>query len=84
MRDQTGLRRLVIIGRHNQRRIGTDIFGMAHQSDRLGGVIGSSTRNHRHAARRKFHDLCDNLFMFVMAERGAFARCTHRDEAMAA
>ena len=50
MRDQAGLRRLVVIGRHDQRGIGADLFGVAHQADAFDGVVRPGACDHRHAA----------------------------------
>ena len=39
MRDQARLGRLVVIGCHDKRRIGSHLFGELHEADALDGVV---------------------------------------------
>ena len=72
MRDQTGLGRLVVIGRDNQNRIGTDAFGVFGQTDAFGRVVRTGTCNDGDTPRGGFDDFGDNGFMLGMGQGGRF------------
>ncbi len=49
MRIEAALRRLVVIGRDDESRIGARLLGILHQPDRLFGVVGAGAGDDRHA-----------------------------------
>lgn len=84
MRDQPGLRRPVVIGRHHQRGIGAHGFGVADQADPLGGRVRARPGDHRNASGGGLDHRLDHRAMFIMGQRRAFARGANRHKAVAA
>ena len=82
MRNQTALSGFVVIGRHHQDRIGPHAFGMTGKADRLNGVVGTSTGNHRDTAGGGLHHLLNHDLMLTVGQRGRLACCAHRHQAI--
>ncbi len=80
MLDQPALCRLVVVWRHDERAIGADFLGELNKADRLSRVVRPGARNHGNAASGGFHNRCDHLFMFFMAQRRAFTGGANGDE----
>ena len=53
MRVEAALARLVVIGRHDEQRVGADPLGILGEPDRLVGGVGTGAGDHRHAAGRQ-------------------------------
>ena len=74
MAEKAFLAGLVIVGGNDQNGIRADLFGMAGEVDRLGGVVRSRARHHRHPAPRLGDADLDDPSMLVVAKCRAFAR----------
>ena len=84
MGDHSGLRRLVVIGRHHKTCIRTHGLGVLQEADRLDRVVGPGPGDDRHPACGGFHHGLDHLFMFLMGQGRAFARRAHGHQTAAA
>jgi hypothetical protein len=84
MGDQALLRRLVVVGRDDQRGVGAHGLRVLDEAHGLDGVVGPRPRDHRNAARGGLHDDLDHLLMLVMGQRRAFPGRAHRHEAVRA
>ncbi len=73
MRNQPALRRLVVIGRDNQRTVRADLFGELHKPDGLDRVVRSGTGNDRHATVGGLHDHLDDALVFLVRQGRRFA-----------
>ena len=78
------LRRLVIIWRHDQRRVRAGFLGVTGQFDRFFGAVGSGAGNDRHAALRHFDRDFNDPAMLVMRQGRAFAGGSHGDQPLSA
>ncbi len=84
MRLHAGLRRLVVIGRHNEDRIGTRLFRVDGKVHRLHCRIRAGAGDHGHAALRLVDHDFDDALVFVMAQGRALAGRANGDEAVRA
>ena len=73
MRDHPGLGGFVVIGRHDKRGIGANLFSKAHQRDAFDRVVRPGPCNDWHAATGGFHHHFDHGLVLVMGQRRAFA-----------
>ena len=73
MRHHAALGRLIVIGRHHQRRICTDTRRKLDKTNRFDGIVGASARDDRHPACRRLDHLGDHGLVLFMAQRRAFA-----------
>jgi hypothetical protein len=84
MCEKALLRRLVVIGRDDQDRIGASLFGMLGKLDGFAGVVGAGARHHGNALGccldTEFHD----TLVFGMRQRWRFACRPDGNEAAAA
>ena len=78
------LRRLVVVGRHDERRIRAGLLGMARQVDRLGRAVRSGAGDHRHAPARDGNRDLHNPLVLGMRQRRRLAGGAHRDHAVRA
>ena len=82
MLEQPLLIGLVVIGHDREHRIGASRLGELGQRNGLGGGIGTSTRDNRHALIGDLDADLDDTTVFFMADGGAFARGAHRHQAV--
>ena len=81
---QPFLGRLVVIGRHDQHRVGARHLGVLRQLDRLGGRVRAGAGDHRHAAVDLVDAPLHHLLVLVMTERGALAGGADRHQPVGA
>ena len=67
------LGRLVVIGRHDQHRVGAGLLGVAGELDRLVRVVRAGAGDHRHAAARLVDADVDGAAVLLVAQRRALA-----------
>ena len=84
MRIEAVLRRLVVIGRDHEHRIGAGLLGVLGEIDRLLGRIGAGAGHDRDAAARLIDAPFHDFLVLVMGQRRAFARGADRDEPVGA
>ena len=78
------LRRLVVIGRDDQHRVGARLLGVLRQFDRLGGRIRAGAGDHRHPALGLIDAPFHHLLVLVMRQRRALAGGADRHQAVGA
>ena len=66
MRDQSCLRRLVIIWRDHKNRIGTRFLGALRKTDGFECVVATRTRDHRKATGSGAHNFFDDFIVLVV------------------
>ena len=81
MRIKPGLRRTVVIRRHHQNRIRSNLRGMLRQTHTFSGVVRSGSGNHWNPPSSRFHHSFDHRVMLGMAQRRAFPCRAHRNKA---
>ncbi|MCY1300948.1 hypothetical protein D9M70_505360 [compost metagenome] len=84
MREEALLRRLVVIGRDNEDRIGTSLFGMLRELDCFRRVVGAGAGDHRHPLGRRLDAELDDFLVLVMGKGRRLAGGADRHETMAA
>ena len=77
---QTFLRRLVVIRRDGENAIGAHRLDLGSEFDHLSGVVAARARQHRHAALGFFERDLHHAQMFLVRERGTFARRSARHQ----
>jgi len=78
------LRRLVVVGRDHEQRVGAGFLGVPGEVDRLGRVVGTGAGDHGDTALRLGDRPFHNLLVLVMAERRALAGGADRHQALRA
>ena len=74
------LRRLVVIGRDHQHRIGAGLLGVLGEFDRLVRVVGAGARDDRHASARLVDADVDDAAVLGVAQGRALAGGADRHE----
>jgi len=77
---ESSLRRLVVIRRDNQLRVGADLFGMSGEIDRFLRRVGAGAGNHRDAARGAFDTQLRQSHVLLMAEGRRFTASATDDQ----
>src|SRR6516164_282009 len=80
MMKQAFLRRLVVIGAHDQRPVGAGLLRLASQGDRMVGRIGPGPGNYRAAALGHLDAELDDSARFVVVQRRRLAGCAARNK----
>src|SRR6185437_6657359 len=78
------LRRLVVVGRHHQHRVGAGLLGVAGEFDGLHRVVGARAGDDRHAPARLIDADVDDVAVLGVAQRRALAGGAGRHQAMRA
>ena len=78
------LRRLVVIGGDDQRRVGPWLGGPACQPQRLARAVRAGAGHHLDPAGRDLDHRGDDPFVLFVRQRGRFARRADRAEALRA
>jgi len=81
MGDEALLRRLIVIGRDDQQRIGADLFGMLGKLDGFAGIVRACAGDDRHALVGRFDAQFDDPFMLGMGKRRRFTGGADRHQA---
>ena len=78
--NETILRAFVVVRRDEEERIGTDLFGILRQLDRVGRLIRARACNNGNAAAHLLHGIADCLTMLCIRHRRRFARRPRDDD----
>ena len=82
--EQACLVGLVVIGRHDQRRICANGFSVLKHVEGLCRCVGASAGNNRNAAGHEIDDPLDDVLMLDLGDSRAFARCPDSNQPVAA
>ena len=80
---EPALARLVVVGGDDERRVGADALGVAHQADRLLGVVRAGAGDHRDPAGCGLDDDLDAALVLGVGERRRLAGGADGDEPVA-
>ena len=80
MAIETFLRRLVVIRRYQQRRVGLEAFRRLGHADGFPGAIRAGARDDLASSSRGFHGEADRLQMLVVVQGGGLARGADGDK----
>ena len=75
------LRRPVVVGANDERRIGTGPGGELRQANGLRRGVGPGARHHEHPAGRRLDAFGDHPLVLIVRERGRLAGGAHRADA---
>ena len=84
MPEQPVLRTFVVVGRHDQQRVGARVGRVARERDAAVGRVAACARDDRHASAHLPHGEGDRLPPLVFGEGGGFARRAADDDGVGA
>ena len=84
VRDEPGLRRLVVVGRHGEHGVGAGLLGHLRRLDALGGVVAAGAGDDDGAVADGLDDGAQQLVLLVGGGGRRLARRARHDEAVVA